>query len=79
MEAMGKVRDLVLSWMMLMLARLSAGWRRLAVNGQEGMGLLEYVVGTAVIVVVAVTVLQALGTGVTELINRIITQLGTLG
>lgn len=79
MRSLMNARILVLSWVVAVLARLDAAWRRLAMRSQLGGGVVEYALVLGVIAVIGLAALQALGVSLTGVIDRVINRLALLG
>lgn len=79
MRSLMHARILVLSWLVAVLARLDAAWRRLAMQSQLGGGVVEYALVLGVIAVIGLAALQALGVSLTGVIDRVINRLALLG
>ena len=53
-------------------------WARLAVTREEGQALVEYALILALIAVLSIAVLQALGVNVSRIFNKVNTQLSAV-
>ena len=59
--------------------RLTAGGGRLVARLEEGQSMVEYCIIAALIAVVAMAAIQALGTGIAGVFQRILTSISGIG
>jgi Flp pilus assembly pilin Flp len=59
--------------------RLTAGGRRLVARLEEGQSMVEYCIIAALIAVVAMAAIQALGAGIAGVFQRILTSITGIG